>query len=138
MIISFFLSLLSVFSMFLSRTLLSFFGGVSSKRTPLSCWIDPATDRVCFLVGPVSHIRRQSSTLVVSLGHLQPFVSQYIPSVLLPHGSSPYLSLPVECSFLRAHHLSPELIPLWVSVKLSLVLSRSKLPLKLYGKKKKT
>ncbi|KAF3505120.1 hypothetical protein F2Q69_00042139 [Brassica cretica] len=59
----------------------------------------------CFLGGPVSHIRRQSSTLVVSLGHPLPFVSPFIPSVLLPHGSSPYLSLPFECSFLRAHQL---------------------------------
>ncbi|KAF2564099.1 hypothetical protein F2Q70_00017300 [Brassica cretica] len=59
--------------------------------------------KFCFLVGPLSHIRRQSSTLVVSLGHPQPFVSPFIPSVLLPHGSSPYLSLPVECSFLRVH-----------------------------------
>ncbi|KAF2600378.1 hypothetical protein F2Q68_00010219 [Brassica cretica] len=59
----------------------------------------------CFLVGSVSHIRRQSSTLVVSLGHPQPFVSPFIPSVLLPQGSSPYLSLPVECSFLRVHQV---------------------------------
>ncbi|KAF2581166.1 hypothetical protein F2Q68_00004770 [Brassica cretica] len=59
----------------------------------------------CFLVGPVSHIRRQSSTLVVSLGHPQPFVSPFIPSVLLPYGSSPYLSLPVECLFLRVHQV---------------------------------
>ncbi|KAF3504744.1 hypothetical protein F2Q69_00042723 [Brassica cretica] len=62
----------------------------------------------CFLVGHVSHIRRQSSTLVVSLGHPQPFVSPFIPSVLVPFGSSPHLSLPVECSFLRAHQVVSE------------------------------
>uniref|UniRef100_A0A0D3DQU8 Uncharacterized protein n=1 Tax=Brassica oleracea var. oleracea TaxID=109376 RepID=A0A0D3DQU8_BRAOL len=39
------------------------------------------------------------------IGHPQPFVSPFIPSVLLPFGSSPYLSLPVECSFLRAHQV---------------------------------
>nr|VDD24836.1 unnamed protein product [Brassica oleracea] len=62
----------------------------------------------CFLVRPMSHIRRQSSTLVVSLGHPQPFVSLFVPSVLLPHGSSPYLSLPVECLFLRVHQVVSE------------------------------
>ncbi|KAF3564490.1 hypothetical protein DY000_02014326 [Brassica cretica] len=58
----------------------------------------------CFLVGPVSHIRRKSSTQVESLGHPQLFVSPFIPSVLVPFRLSPYLSFPVECSFLRAHH----------------------------------
>ena len=67
---------------------------VNSKLNASFYWTGashPATDRVWFLVGPVNHIRRQSSTLVVSLGHPQPFVSPYIPSVLLPFGSSPYI-----------------------------------------------
>ena len=95
---------LSLCSLF--RTPLSFLSVVSSELNAfflLDRFVTSATDRVCFLVGPVSHIGRQSSTLVVSLGHLQPFVSPFIPSVLLHHGSNRYLSLPVECSFLRAY-----------------------------------
>ncbi|WZZ70000.1 hypothetical protein YC2023_081370 [Brassica napus] len=51
---------------------------------------------------------RQSSTLGSISRHSAPLVSSFIPSVLLPFGSSPYLSLPVECSFLRAHQVVSE------------------------------
>ncbi|KAF3521259.1 hypothetical protein DY000_02060534 [Brassica cretica] len=59
--------------------------------------IDKIQVKRLFFVGPVRHIRQQIE-----------FCFLVVPVILLPHRSSPYLSLPVECSFLRAHQKAPD------------------------------